>query len=86
MPTLFSTSRTVNLPSLKLQEIARAGSKLNPYTPKPKAKHTPVIVDLPYGATSEYTACRHCGARFTQRDGTRRFRALAKHYANECKG
>ena len=54
-------------------------------TPKaPKAKR-PVIVDLPYGATSAYTACRDCGQRFTQRNANARFRALARHYTNDCK-
>ena len=55
-------------------------------TPKPKAKRTPVIVDLPYGATSAYTACRDCGQRFTQRNANARFRALARHYTNDCNG
>jgi len=54
-------------------------------TTKPKAKHTPTIIDLPYGATSAYTACRDCGQRFTQRNANTRFRALARHY-NDCNG
>lgn len=82
MTNLNKTTKTTTNATVTSPKSSTLGSPVS----APKAKHTPVIVDLPYGATSEYTACRHCGARFTQRDGTRRFRALAKHYVNECKG
>jgi len=45
---------------------------------------TPNVTNLPEGATSAYTACVECGRKFTQRNGTTRFRALARHYYNGC--
>jgi hypothetical protein len=43
------------------------------------------VTTLKEGAVSEYTACRECGKRFTQRNTTTRFRALARHYYS-CNG
>jgi len=42
------------------------------------------VTTLKEGAVSEYTACRECGKRFTQRNTTTRFRALSRHYYNGC--
>ena len=42
------------------------------------------VTTLKEGAVSEYTACRECGKRFTQKNTTTRFRALARHYYNGC--
>lgn len=54
-------------------------------TPKaPKAKPTPTVTNLAYGQVSAYTACKECGKRFTQRNTTTRFNALARHYYNGC--
>ena len=52
---------------------------------KPKTRRAVITTTLKYGAVSEYTACRECGKRFTQKNPTARFRALAKHYYNGCK-
>ena len=43
------------------------------------------VTVLKEGHVSSYTACRECGKRFTQKNPTARFRALAKHYYNGCK-
>ena len=50
---------------------------------KPTTNPTKVTT-LKEGAVSEYTACRECGQRFTQRNTNARFRALARHYYNGC--
>ena len=50
----------------------------------PKSRVTPTTTTLKDGAVSAYTACRECGKRFTQKNPTARFRALAKHYYNGC--
>lgn len=42
------------------------------------------VTTLKEGAVSAYTACSECGKRFTQKNTTTRFRALARHYYNGC--
>ena len=54
-------------------------------TMKQPSNPTPKVTVLKEGAVSEYTACRECGKRFTQKNPTARFRALAKHYYS-CTG
>lgn len=43
------------------------------------------VTTLKEGAVSAFTACRECGKRFTQKNPTTRFNALAKHYYS-CNG
>ena len=52
---------------------------------KQPSNPTPKVTVLKEGAVSEYTACRECGKRFTQKNPQARFRALARHYYNGCK-
>ena len=52
---------------------------------KQPSNPTPKVTVLKEGAVSTYTACRECGKRFTQKNTTTRFRALAKHYYS-CTG
>lgn len=52
---------------------------------KQPSNPTPKVTLLKEGVVSEYTACRECGKRFTQKNPTARFRALARCYYNGCK-
>ena len=52
---------------------------------KQPSNPTTKVTVLKEGTVSAYTACRECGKRFTQKNPTARFRALAKHYYNGCK-
>ena len=52
---------------------------------KQPSNDTPKVTVLKEGQVSAYTACRECGKRFTQKNTTTRFNALARHYYNGCK-
>lgn len=52
---------------------------------KQPTNNTPKTTVLKEGQVSAYTACRECGKRFTQKNTTTRFNALARHYYNGCK-
>ena len=75
-PTRHDMTYKVNLtktPKAPTQDTMTSSSQ--------PTKPIPTITDLPYGAVSAFTACRDCGKRFHQKDTTKRFKALANHYA-----